>query len=165
MPFDFSFNMKVWARNLNQISQLAEQILPYIAVPFSLRLLEFPGVEDIKRDVMLYSTDTTFDLNYEDDSEKTESEYKALLLSIDLVLQGFLYFPFSEDDTRIQDIFVNYQNSNENFGTQFSNSLGEYIDYLEKQKIKAQEEDGAFIMKKDDNTKVINDYQKPSEKE
>lgn len=160
VPITYRFQMKIWVTYLNHQSQLMEQLIPYIMRPFSLKLLEFPNIPDIKRSVVATVPSKNIDFNYEDESSNDNSTLKQRIMTIDFEIKGQMYYPVSKDEGFIKKIMVEYENgkTGEDFGTQSVEGFDEYIDYLELLKIKEIKENGGFETTNEDGATILNQY-------
>lgn len=160
VPINYKFKMKIWVTYINHQSQIMEQLIPYIMRPFSLKLLEFPNITDIKRSVIVEVPSKSIDFNFNDDSDPKDANLKQRIMNIDFKIKGQMYYPVSKDEGFINKIKVKYQNgtTKQNFGTQEIEGFDEYIDYLELLKIKEIKENGGFESTNESGAVILNQY-------
>jgi hypothetical protein len=91
VPYDFSFRVYVYAKNAEDGVKIIEQILPYFTPDWTTSVKLLPEM-DITMDIPVVLKD----VKYEDTYDKSFQERRAIIWSLDLVLNGWLYGPIKK---------------------------------------------------------------------
>jgi len=164
IPVNYTFTVSIFNKYLNHYSQIIEQILPNFVRPYTIKVKEYHGINDINRSINITLENTDLGLSYTSDkSASDKNSYKELKTDLTFKLAGVLYFPIRNDDiTLIEEINVKYfedDKSKEEFGTQTSKYVSDYISYAEYLRNKDLiDNHGAFEATNSGGHKTINDY-------
>lgn len=91
VPYDFQFTMSIYVRNIEDGTQIIEQILPYFTPDYVITMNLVDGVPETTKDIpfILNSIDTTVD--YEGDFGTT----RLIIWTLDFTAKGFIFGPIS----------------------------------------------------------------------
>ncbi len=161
VPYNFKFKLRVWTRLFQHMGQILESILPYTYDVFSIRLDEFDNVPDVTRNIRVVADFDTVKFDFQDTMTAAEMENgeKQYMTDITFTLEGWLYFPISNDVGFINEIQVNYEDgmdANE-FAQQYVKDITGYIDYMDLVAIEALKSNGAWETEREDGVVVLND--------
>lgn len=103
VPYDFQFNVYVFAKNLDDGYQIIEQILPFFAPQYTVTVEDIPNL-NIKRDVpIIYNS-----ISPEDTWEGQLLDTRIISWTLDFVAKGHLYPPIS-DVKIIKRVIANFR--------------------------------------------------------
>jgi len=109
IPYNMSFNLRVWSLHMIDVDQIMEQILPFFA-PYVFIRINVPEVDtDVDVKVVLESctVDPTEDLS--------ESDARILKWTVVFEVQTWLFQPISDNTGLIGKIFTNYYTNKESW--------------------------------------------------
>lgn len=115
-PYNFGFQLTVWALYMVDIDQILEQILPYFN-PYTMTKINIPELDatmDIKVIFSSCSPDVTF--------EMPDEERRKLLWNLDFQVQGYLFQPVS-DSGIVEEIITNFYLKDDNFNARSTETL------------------------------------------
>lgn len=102
-PWDFLFELKIKAKNVLDLAQIMEQILPYYNNKKSIQIKEVPASsKDRDLNVTIDGVSPTFPEEYDDNS------LRYVFLTISLKVEGVLWRPFHTAE-EIKQIDVNFE--------------------------------------------------------
>lgn len=92
VPYDFNFTLSIYVRNVEDGTQIVEQILPYFTPDYIMTLNLVDGVTETSKDIpfILNSVDTMVD--YEGDFTTT----RLIIWTLDFTAKGFFFGPISD---------------------------------------------------------------------
>lgn len=92
VPYDFNFTLSIYVRNVEDGTQIVEQILPYFTPDYIMTLNLVDGVPETSKDVpfILNSIDTMVD--YEGDFTTT----RLIVWTLDFTAKGFFFGPIAD---------------------------------------------------------------------
>lgn len=92
VPYDFNFTLSIYVRNVEDGTQIVEQILPYFTPDYIMTLNLVDGVTETSKDIpfILNSVDTMVD--YEGDFTTT----RLIVWTLDFTAKGFFFGPISD---------------------------------------------------------------------
>lgn len=106
VPYNFNIDLAIWAKNMDDILQIVEQVCVFFNPHYTITVKEIPEL-NIERNISIVLNDVTFEI----DTELDEETDRTLLANINFTLKGFFYPPIS--DSSVIDIinikFVNEQ--------------------------------------------------------
>ena len=105
VPYNFDFTLSVMVKNSDDGTQILEQILPYFTPEYHVTMNEMSAL-GIKRDIPIIFTGLSTEDSYEGDFMTR----RALIHTLNFVVQGFLYGPTS-DMGIIRTVDVNKYNA------------------------------------------------------
>jgi len=108
VPYNFGFQLSIWALYMVDIDQILEQILPYFT-PHTVTKINIPELDatlDIKVIFQSCSPDVTF--------EMADEERRKLLWNLDFLVQGYLFQPVTDDEI-VEQIITNFYLNDERF--------------------------------------------------
>ncbi len=144
----YGYNLTLWARSFEHLNQIASQLVPYVVRPFSFPVQDFIDIPGIERMIYVKLTSNSFDVTHESSQNNNMADnYKTIEISMDFELSGVMHFPVSANETQIEKITVEVKNAEDNKGVVSANaeSLAEYLDIIEADRIERLEDNGAFI--------------------
>jgi hypothetical protein len=115
-PYNFTFQLSVWALYMVDIDQILEQILPYFN-PYVMTKINIPELDatmDIKVLFQSASPDVTFEL--------PDEERRKLLWNLDFLVQGYLFQPVS-DSGIAEQIITNFYLDDDRFNARSTETL------------------------------------------
>lgn len=92
VPYDFSFSLYIYVRNIEDGTQIIEHILPYFTPDYTIRLNLIPELGIIK-EVPVHLKDTQYEVTYEGPSS---NETRIIIWTLNFTVKGFVYGPISE---------------------------------------------------------------------
>ncbi len=110
VPYNLTFNLRIWALHIVDIDQIYEQILPYFA-PYAFMRIYIPEVDttvEVKVILQSCSPEMTDDVS--------EEEARVIRWSTIFVANTWLFKPI-KDSKLIEQIYLNYYTN----GTEFAN--------------------------------------------
>lgn len=102
VPYDFSFNVSVFTKTVEDGLQIIEQILPFFTPQYNLSIKEIPSM-GIVSDVPVILNSIQQEDNYSDGF----NENRLISWSLDFTLKGHLYRPNEQDVKIIKHVIVN----------------------------------------------------------
>lgn len=93
LPYDFQFEVRIATKNMNDMLQIVEQIIPYFQPSFNLVINDIPEL-NIQRDVKCVFGGIQMQDNYEGNFD----ENRILEWSLSFVVKGYLYPPVENGD-------------------------------------------------------------------
>jgi hypothetical protein len=88
VPYDFEFEVAVKAKNMDDMLQIVEQIIPYFDPYLTVTLNDAPGSDlGINQDVKISMTNVQIDDIYEGDLE----DHRIIECTMNFTLNGYLY--------------------------------------------------------------------------
>lgn len=102
-PYDFGFELKIIAKNITDVYQIIEQIMPFFQPTLSVKITNNTDIQDI--------TDINIVLNSSEGSDSYDdgdfSEARILEHTLTFTIKGYLYKPTQEAKI-IKNIQINY---------------------------------------------------------
>jgi hypothetical protein len=91
VPFDFHFEVSIYARTIDDANHIVEQILPYFNPDYTVTISPIPELGFLK-DIPIILNEVKDEITYE--SDKKES-VRYVYTTLDLTLKGYFYGPIS----------------------------------------------------------------------
>lgn len=91
VPYDFHFEVYIYAKTIDDANHIVEQILPYFNPDYTVTITPIPELGFLK-DIPIVLNDVKDEIIYEGD-KKTDVRY--VYITLDLTLKGYLYGPTS----------------------------------------------------------------------
>lgn len=116
VPYNFGFQLSIWALYMVDIDQILEQILPYFN-PYTMTKINIPELDatmDIKVVFQSCAPDNTF--------EMPDEERRKLLWNLDFQVQGYLFQPVT-DSGIVQEIITNLYLDADRFNARSTETL------------------------------------------
>lgn len=88
VPYDFNFDLDIYARNIDDGTQIIEQILPYFTPDYTVTATLIPEINMIK-DIPIILTSVSENIEYEGSSENT----RYVNWSLGFTLKGYYFGP------------------------------------------------------------------------
>jgi len=95
IPYDFSFDLSIYVRNIEDGTQLIEQIVPYFTPDFTITVDFVPGLEQ-KFDIPIILNSIQQNIDYEGSFDDT----RLITWQLSFTVKGYLY-PSVNRDTKI----------------------------------------------------------------
>lgn len=107
VPYDFEFEVGVYARNQDDMFQIIEQILPYFQPHFVCKIKELDTNEVVidNRDIPILIEAVTPQEDYEGDA----GERRRIEWIMQIRMKGWLYPATNEQFGEIRTIYINFQ--------------------------------------------------------
>ena len=126
VPYDFTFTMSIFVRNIEDGTQIIEHILPFFAPDYTLKLNLIPEMGIVK-EIPVHLKNTNYEVTYEGASS---NETRIIIWTLNFTVKGFVYGPVSEPKiikSSITNIFDDTLSSaNEVEFNMVSGGLGNY---------------------------------------
>jgi hypothetical protein len=116
VPYNFGFQLSIWALFMVDIDQILEQILPFFE-PQAFTQINIPEL-DATVDVKVVFQSCTPDVNFEMD----DVSRRVLLWNLDFAVQGYIFRPIT-DSGIAEEIIINYYTDDEAFDNRSSLSV------------------------------------------
>lgn len=116
VPYNFGFQLSVWALYMIDIDQILEQILPYFA-PYTMTKLNIPEL-DATLDIKVIFQSCTPDMTF----EMPDEERRKLLWNLDFMVQGYLFQPLT-DSGLVEEIITNFYINEDEFNARSTETL------------------------------------------
>jgi hypothetical protein len=110
VPYDFSFSLYIYVRNIEDGTQLVESILPYFTPDYTIKLNLNTDLNIIK-EIPITLNSVSYDVEFEGESD---SETRVVIWTLSFTAKGFIYGPTTEAKV-IKQVFTNMYN-NPGFG-------------------------------------------------
>lgn len=138
VPYDFEFEVAVKTKNMDDMLQIVEQIVPYFDPCLVVNMRDAPASGlDLEQDIKIDLTNVQIDDIYEGDLE----EHRLIECTMNFVLHGFLYkrdltgaavarlnfgFTPDQDDVAFEDLFTSKgeETSEQVAARELNNALG-----------------------------------------
>ena len=91
VPYDFNFKVYIYTKNAEDGTKIIEQILPFFTPDWTTTVKLIPEVEEVK-DIPIVLND----ISYEDRYDGQFENRRAIVWSLDLTLNGYLYGPIKK---------------------------------------------------------------------
>ena len=110
VPYNIDFETTIWAKNMDDLLQIKEQIIPFFSPYFTVTINELDDPLVI-RDVPITLNNVTL----EDDSEGTPDDFRIIQATLDFTMKTHLYGPV-KDGKLIREaiVFVGLNPNDEN---------------------------------------------------
>lgn len=107
-PFNFSFQLSIWTKYLDDMFQIIEQVLTFFHPDYHVTIKEIPEL----------NIETSIPIVFQSCSPNIENEFeeqgqRVIKFDIDFVMKGWLYPPIKSNDI-INNIQFNFLNNSEN---------------------------------------------------
>ena len=114
VPYNFDFNLHIFVRNTEDGTQIIEQILPYFAPDYTVKV-DFLNLNGLELDIPIVFNSISVDENSDGDSEST----RTIVWTLNFTLKGYLFGPMSSheiikksianiyDDTYLSGKYIN----------------------------------------------------------
>jgi len=127
IPYNFNFSLSLFVRNIEDGTQIIEQILPYFTPDYTVTTNLVPGMND-KYDIPIILDSVEQNIEYEGSFDET----RLITWTLNFTLKGYVFPPVSESgviksantnvwiDTSKRDaqkVYVDFANSNGVFAT------------------------------------------------
>lgn len=112
VPYNFDFSLYLYVRNIEDGTQVMEQILPYFTPDYTIKLNLIPEMGIIK-EVPIVLNSTSYDIDYEGTRER---DTRIVIWTLNFTVKGFI-FGKTSDTGLIKTSITNVLN-NINSGTQ-----------------------------------------------
>jgi hypothetical protein len=93
VPYDYHFNVYVYAKNLDDAHQIVEQIVPYFTPTWTTSVAVIPEM-DVNWDINVELND----VNMEDRYDGSFKERRAIIWTLSFTLKGYLYKPVKKSN-------------------------------------------------------------------
>lgn len=90
VPYNFTFELNIYAKNIDDCNQIIEQILPYFTPDFTVTVTPIPELDFLK-DTPIILDGIHQEVQYEGEQEQVRYVYATL----EFTLQGYFYGPVS----------------------------------------------------------------------
>jgi hypothetical protein len=104
VPYNITYNLIVWYKNIDDGMQVIEQIVPYFTPYYNITISEFPEF-GIKRDVSLY-LDPNIEPDLTDDLSEDAGSIRVGYWVLNFTMKGWLYPPIK--DTAVIKKVISY---------------------------------------------------------
>ena len=102
-PYNIFFQLSIYARNHDDALQIVEQIIPYFAPQYNISIKPFPEFPNIKEDVPLTITSTSFS----DDFESMVEQRRTIIYTLEFEMKSMFYGPIG-DSKIIRSVGTNF---------------------------------------------------------
>lgn len=149
VPYDFNFTLSIYVRNVEDGTQIVEQILPYFTPDYIMTLNLVDGVPETSKDIpfLLNSIDTMVD--YEGDFTTT----RLIVWTLDFTAKGFFFGPIA-DSKIIMNTGGVQNNGNTAFGGVIVNFYNE-ISKKQLQEVNVNINTGSGTFKENETIRVV----------
>jgi hypothetical protein len=87
VPYNFSFSLHLYTRNIEDAHQIIEHILPYFTPDYTIKINLIPELGVIKEIPIVLNT-TNFDITYEG---PRDSDTRTIIWTLDFTVKGFIF--------------------------------------------------------------------------
>lgn len=107
VPYDFSFDVHIATKNVDDVLQIIEQIIPYFTPSFNLNVTDIPELAIVKDIPVIFSGD----IGINDDYEGSFDQVRVIVWTLSFVVKGYIYPPIGDAEIIKKVIATIYQNS------------------------------------------------------
>jgi hypothetical protein len=125
VPYNFSYSLYLYTRNIEDAHQIVEHILPYFTPDYTIKLNLVPELGVIK-EIPVVLNSTNFDITYEG---SRDSDTRTIVWTLDFTAKGFIFGQINTPKlitTSITNIFNDVTAANSVVLTMNSNGFGSY---------------------------------------
>lgn len=145
VPYNFDFNLHIFVRNTEDGTQIIEQILPYFAPDYTVKI-DFLNLNGLELDVPIVFNSISLDDSYEGDAEVT----RVIVWTLNFTLKGYMFGPtttFNRVNTSIANIYDDSYSSGTYVKLNMADGSGNYqINELVYQGVSVEESSAsAFV--------------------
>ena len=119
VPYNLSYDVTIWTKNIADSNQIVEQILPYFQPSLDITVNELPEF-GIKRDVPIVLESVSNEL--EDDLSEATDSIRINIWTLSFIVKAYLYPPV-KDIELIKRVMVNYFDYDGNVDDPYSYKL------------------------------------------
>lgn len=93
VPYDFNIDLIAWAKNMDDLLQITEQIAVFFKPGYSIEVKEIPAL-NLQRKINIILNDVSLDIETDLDQETD----RTVMANFGFTLKGYLYPPLTEVD-------------------------------------------------------------------
>jgi hypothetical protein len=106
VPYDFSFRLYLYVRNIEDGNQSIEHILPFFAPDYTLKVNLIPELGVVKEIPVILNT-TDFNIDYQGDMN---ADTRIIIWTLDFTVKGFIFGAQTDNAKLIQTSITNVYN-------------------------------------------------------
>lgn len=121
VPYNFNFEVVLYVRNIEDGTQILEQILPYFTPSYNLKL-NLVSSMNIQDSIPFVLNSTTYEVDNESEASSTES--RVVMWTLNFTGKGFIYGPINNAAGIIKEAIINFYDWNQLSGSNVYLVLG-----------------------------------------
>jgi len=100
VPYDFQFSLYLYVRNVEDGTQIIEQILPFFTPDYTLRITTIPAM-GITQGIPIILNDTDYEVNNTGPHDGLDT--RSIIWTLNFTLKGYIYGPVNSNDHIIRE--------------------------------------------------------------